>query len=64
MKQNLEKIAAADFMLQQFKIGRWCIEIHEQQKPCLYADDIFWDIMGMPGFGAGGGLCLLGAADS
>lgn len=48
MKQNLEKIAAADFMLQQFKIGRWCIEIHEQQKPCLYADDIFWDIMGMP----------------
>ena len=22
MKQNLEKIAAADFMLQQFKIGR------------------------------------------
>lgn len=48
MKQNLEKIAAADFMLQQFKIGRWCIEIHEQQRPCLYADDIFWDIMGMP----------------
>ena len=48
MKQNLEKIAAADFLLQQFKIGRWCIEIHEQQKPCLYADDIFWDIMGMP----------------
>lgn len=48
MKQNLEKIAAADFMLQQFKIGRWCIEIHEQQKPCLYADDIFWDMMGMP----------------
>ncbi len=48
MKQNLEKIAAAVFLLQQFKIGRWCIEIHEQQKPCLYADDIFWDIMGMP----------------
>lgn len=48
MKQNLEKIAAADFMLQQFKIGRWCIEIHEQQRPCLYADDIFWDMMGMP----------------
>lgn len=48
MKQNLEKIAAADFLLQQFNIGRWCIEIHEQQKPCLYADDIFWDIMGMP----------------
>lgn len=48
MKHNLEKIAAADFMLQQFKIGRWCIEIHEQQRPCLYADDIFWDMMGMP----------------
>ena len=48
MKQNLEKIAAADFMLQQFNIGRWCIEIHEQQKPCLYADDIFLNMMGMP----------------
>ena len=48
MKQNLGKIAAADFMLQQFNVGRWCIEIHEQQKPCLYADDIFWNMMGMP----------------
>ena len=48
MKQNLEKIAAADFMLQQFNVGRWCIEIHEQQKPCLYADDIFLHMMGMP----------------
>jgi len=48
MKQNLEKIAAADFMLQQFNVGRWCIEIHEQQRPCLYADDIFWNMMGMP----------------
>lgn len=48
MKRDLEKIAAADFMLQQFNVGRWCIEIHEQQKPCLYADDIFWNMMGMP----------------
>ena len=48
MKQNLEKIAAADFMLQQFNVGRWCIEIHEQQRPCLYADDIFLNMMGMP----------------
>ena len=48
MKQNLGKIAAADFVLQQFNVGRWCIEIHEQQKPCLYADDIFLHMMGMP----------------
>ena len=48
MKRDLEKIAAADFMLQQFNVGRWCIEIHEQQRPCLYADDIFWNMMGMP----------------
>lgn len=48
MKRDLEKIAAADFMLQQFNVGRWCIEIHEQQRPCLYADDIFLNIMGMP----------------
>lgn len=48
MKRNLEKIAAADFMLQQFNVGRWCIEIHEQQRPCLYADDIFLNMMGMP----------------
>ena len=48
MKRDLEKIAAADFMLQQFNVGRWCIEIHEQQKPCLYADDIFWNMMGIP----------------
>ena len=48
MEQNLRKIAAGDFLLQQFNVGRWCVEIYEQQKPCLYADDIFWDIMGMP----------------
>ena len=48
MDQHFSKIGVVHTMLQEAKIGLWCVEYDENKPPRLYADDTFLSMMGMP----------------
>lgn len=48
MDQHFSKIGEVHTMLQEAKIGLWCVEYDENKPPRLYADDTFLSMMGMP----------------
>ena len=42
MDQHFSKIGEVHTMLQEAKIGLWCVEYDENKPPRLYADDTFF----------------------
>ena len=47
MDQHFSKIGEVHTMLQEAKIGLWCVEYDENKPPRLYADDTFFSMMGI-----------------
>lgn len=47
MDQHFSKIGEVHTMLQESKIGLWCVEYDENKPPRLYADDTFMSMMGI-----------------
>ena len=45
--QHFSKIGEVHTMLQEAKIGLWCVEYDENKPPRLYADDTFLSMMGI-----------------
>ena len=43
--QHFSKIGEVHTMLQEAKIGLWCVEYDENKPPRLYADDTFLSII-------------------
>ena len=47
MDQHFSKIGEVHTMLQEAKIGLWCVEYDENKPPRLYADETFLSMMGI-----------------
>ena len=47
MDQHFSRIGEVHTMLQEAKIGLWCVEYDENKPPRLYADDTFMSMMGI-----------------
>ena len=47
MDQHFSKIGEVHTMLQEAKIGLWCVEYDNDKPPRLYADDTFLSMMGI-----------------
>ncbi|MGM9530069.1 MAG: ATP-binding protein [Phascolarctobacterium sp.] len=47
MDQHFSKIGEVHTMLQEAKIGLWCVEYDKDKPPRLYADDTFLSMMGI-----------------
>ena len=45
--QHFSKIGEVHTMLQEAKIGLWCVEYDQDKPPRLYADDTFLEMMGI-----------------
>ena len=47
LDQHFSKIGEVHTMLQEAKIGLWCVEYDQDKPPRLYADDTFLEMMGI-----------------